>query len=323
MLYYDCYRVKFIFRQPPLSFVQNIFTLPFSRAVWVGSAALIAVIGFVLFHALKWENRMRPVSWSDVLLLSVGVVCQQGSQIDGKGIPGRITMIFLFVIVIFLYTSYSAYVVALLQSTTTSIRSLTDLLESGLTLGAHDITYNRQYMKNVSDSVRKAIYTQRISPPGGPERFYSMAEGLDRVRRGLFAFHLEQAAGYKIISDTYTEDEKCNLQTMNFLIEIPDPWVTINKHSPYREIVAMGYRMVHERGFQYRENHRFYYWKPECSSRGTNFVSVGIIDCYSALLMLVFGMLAAMAILFVEVIVQKKLYQKLNVTRVCTNSRKR
>jgi hypothetical protein len=49
--------------------------------------------------------------------------------------------------VIFLYTSYSACIVVLLQSSTTSIRTLNDLLYSGLTLGAHDIIYNRHYFK--------------------------------------------------------------------------------------------------------------------------------------------------------------------------------
>ena len=37
--------------------------------------------------------------------------------------------------------------VVLLQSTTTSIRTLKDLLDSGITLGALDIVYNHQYIK--------------------------------------------------------------------------------------------------------------------------------------------------------------------------------
>jgi hypothetical protein len=67
--------------------------------------------------------------------------------VQAQGVPGRAITIFLFVLVIFLYTSYSACVVALLQSSTTSIRTLHDLLHSGLTLGAHDIVYNRHYFK--------------------------------------------------------------------------------------------------------------------------------------------------------------------------------
>ena len=74
--------------------------------------------------------------------------------------------------------------------------------------------------------------------------------------------------------------------------------------------------MVHERGFQYRENHRYYSPKPVCSSGATNFVSVGIIDCYSALLMLVFGILAAIAILLIEIIVHQKISRRVHVIRM-------
>jgi hypothetical protein len=51
----------------------------------------------------------------------------------------------LFITVIFLYTAYSACIVALLQSSTNSIRTLKDLLDSGLTLAVEEAVYNRHY----------------------------------------------------------------------------------------------------------------------------------------------------------------------------------
>jgi hypothetical protein len=66
---------------------------------------------------------------------------------EAKRVPGRIVTIFLLVTVIFLYTSYSACIVVLLQSSTTSIRTLSDLLNSGLALGAHDVVYNRHFFE--------------------------------------------------------------------------------------------------------------------------------------------------------------------------------
>lgn len=77
-------RSAFLFRPPPLSFVMNIFTLPFSRAVWLVSAALIALISLLLYSAFRWEFRgttdeQENANWSDVLLLSLGAVCQQGA----------------------------------------------------------------------------------------------------------------------------------------------------------------------------------------------------------------------------------------------------
>jgi hypothetical protein len=53
--------------------------------------------------------------------------------------------IMLYIAVILFYTSYCACIVALLQSTTDSIRNLEDLYQSGMGLGVLDVVYNRHY----------------------------------------------------------------------------------------------------------------------------------------------------------------------------------
>ena len=154
----------------------NIFILPFSSAVWLVSAALIALISFLLYCAFRWEfsekgDGQQTMNWSDVVLLSLGTVCQQGeclslsyisstfvailvthiclplsgSTLEARSISGRIVSIMLYIAVIFLYTSYSACIVALLQSTTDSIRNLEDLYQSGMGLGVLDIVYSHHY----------------------------------------------------------------------------------------------------------------------------------------------------------------------------------
>jgi hypothetical protein len=68
-----------------------------------------------------------------------------GTTLEANSVPARIVLFLLFTAVIFLYTAYSACIVALLQSSTDSIRTLKDLLDSGLTLGVEDVVYNRHY----------------------------------------------------------------------------------------------------------------------------------------------------------------------------------
>jgi hypothetical protein len=68
-----------------------------------------------------------------------------GSKLEARGISGRIISVMLYIAVIFLYTSYSACIVALLQSTTDSIQNLEDLYQSGMGLGVFDVVYNRHY----------------------------------------------------------------------------------------------------------------------------------------------------------------------------------
>jgi hypothetical protein len=73
----------------------------------------------------------------------------------------------------------------------------------------------------------------------GADHFMSLEEGVEKVRKGLFAFHMELGPGYEVISDTFLDEEKCGLQTINFLIEIVEPWVGVSKTTPFTEILSV------------------------------------------------------------------------------------
>jgi hypothetical protein len=96
-------------------------------------------------------------------------------------------------------------------------------------------------LQEASDPIRRAIYTKKVSPPGGPQNFFSLEDGIERVRTSPFAFHLELGPGYKFVRDTFLEEEKCNLQTIPFLTGIPEPFVAVSKKTALKEILAVGY----------------------------------------------------------------------------------
>ncbi|XP_063224742.1 uncharacterized protein LOC134532250 [Bacillus rossius redtenbacheri] len=301
-------KLGFVFRQPPLSSVRNVFVMPFTRGVWLGGAALLVLCGALLLAALRWERRRRPgeqVAWSDVVLLSLGALCQQGSPLESRGTPGRIVSLQMFIFVIFVYTSYSACIVALLQSSTNTINTLRDLLDSRLKLAVHDIVYNRYFFERAEEPVRKAIYQRKIAPPGVPPRFIGLADGVERMRKGMFAFHFEVGTGYKLVLDSFDEDEKCGLTRIPY-IQVVDAYQVIQKNSVYKEIMAVAYNKLLERGFQKRNWNRYYTSKPECNSRGSSFMSVGLIDCYPVLVVLLAGLVAAVAVLLLEVLAHRR-----------------
>ena len=62
-----------------------------------------------------------------------------------------------------------------------------------------------------------------------------MEEGISRVRQGFFAFYMELGPAYKIIQDTYEEDEKCGFHEINFLL-YTHPYMAVPYKSPYLEI---------------------------------------------------------------------------------------
>jgi hypothetical protein len=79
-----CCRGAFLFLKPSLSDVSNIYTLPFSRAVWVTYLVTMIVFSCTLHITQRTESGIydsegtRPLSMSDSVLTAVGIACQEG-----------------------------------------------------------------------------------------------------------------------------------------------------------------------------------------------------------------------------------------------------
>lgn len=136
----------------------------------------------------------------------------------------------------FIYTSFTANIVALLQSTTKSITTLEHLLHSKLDFGVEDTPYSRYYFPASTEPVRKALYQTRIALPNQPPKFVNTSYGIKRMRQGMYAFHMEVGTGYNEVKRTFQEHEKCGLVEISYL-EVVDPWYGIQKYSPYKEII--------------------------------------------------------------------------------------
>ncbi|CAK1547131.1 unnamed protein product [Leptosia nina] len=293
-------RSKFVFQQPKLSYENNLFLLSFQNYLWYGSVALLGILFLALFIITAWEWKQRNTEQSkvessvlrpnilDIAILIFAATCQQGSHTELKGSLGRIVLLLLFVSLTFLYTSYSANIVALLQSSSSQIRTLDDLLHSRLTLGVHDTIFNRYYFSIETEPIRKAIYQTKIAPSGSEPRFMAMDEGITKMRKGLFAFHMETGVGYKFVSKYFGEGEKCGLKEIQYL-QVIDPWLAVRKETPFLELFKIGTKRLQEHGLQQRENRLLYEKRPKCLGRQENFVSVSMVDCYPALLILSYG----------------------------------
>lgn len=80
---------------------------------------------------------------------------------------------------------------------------------------------------------------EKVRKKNGRENYMSLEEGVKNVRKGLFAFHMELALGYKLMSETFFEDEKCNIVEIAYL-QVTDPWYAIKKNSSYKEMFKIG-----------------------------------------------------------------------------------
>lgn len=94
-----------------------------------------SVFKLCIEKCIDFHFRPHPV---DIFLMEVGSAAQQGFESEPRSNSGRIVFIFTLISLMFLYTSFSASIVALLQSTTESLNTLDNLFESRIPVGFKD-----------------------------------------------------------------------------------------------------------------------------------------------------------------------------------------
>lgn len=137
-----------------------------------------------------------------------------------------------------IHTSFTANIVALLQSTTQSFRTISDLQKPSIGIGVHDTPFNRYYFNLETEPSRKRLYDTKVMPPNGPDAFMNLTHGIGRMRQGMFAFHTEAGPAYSEVERTFFEHEKCGIVEIEFIHNI-GTWCAIQKNSPYKEILKV------------------------------------------------------------------------------------
>ncbi|RZC40452.1 glutamate receptor 3-like, partial [Asbolus verrucosus] len=243
--------MKFILRAPPLSYINNLFTLPFEINVWYGlyliTGFTIILLYVIVIYESKYKESFKKANnvenikptFVDVIMLQIGAITQQGSEAEPKSSSGRIAVFIVFLVLMFMYTAYAANIVVLLQSTSNSFQTVQDLLYSKINLGVEDIVYSKYYFENQQEPIRKAIYEQKIAPKDQKPNFFSVQDGIRKMRNEFFAFHIETTSGYKVVMDTFQEHEKCGLIEIDYLNTLW-PSISVRKRSAHKEIVKVG-----------------------------------------------------------------------------------
>ncbi|XP_030031153.2 ionotropic receptor 75a-like [Manduca sexta] len=302
-------RMRFVFRQPPLAYVTNIFALPFSSGVWLAIAVCSMVSAAALYLASIWEVKIEKSptqldgSIGDALLLTVSAVAQQGCFIEPRRSPGRIMEWVFFTALMALYAAYSANIVVLLQAPSNSIKNLAQLADSKVTLAANDVDYNRFVFNDNRDQLHISVHNT-ISPENGKPHFYDIFDGVERIRKGLFAFHSIVEPVYRRIEQTFLESEKCDLTEVDFINSL-DAFTPVKKDSPYLELLRVVYKQIRESGLQAALNKRYQVPKPKCLNKIAAFSSVGLLDIQPVLILMLYGVALSVAIAVCEIIVFK------------------
>lgn len=234
--------VAFILRSPPISYVSNIFYLPFTGAAWIASIVCTIVCTVFVAITIKYSYspdnvRNKDLDASDYFLFAVVSVGQLGTEIFTSILSARIAIVCIhaisisiyvsiifqyffplislqfvfFIALLFLFTSFTANIVALLQSTTNAFQTISDLQNPTIEIGVHDTPFNRLQFAAQTEPTRKRLYETRIDPANGADVFMNLTFGISRMRQGMFAFHVATEQGYDEVERTFLENEKCAL----------------------------------------------------------------------------------------------------------------
>lgn len=86
---------KFIFREPPLSYVSNIYYLPFHHTVWFAIIISIVLCTFLIHLTYRYSMRDidRHLTISDFALYAISTICQMGSLVKPKKLSGKIASV--------------------------------------------------------------------------------------------------------------------------------------------------------------------------------------------------------------------------------------
>nr|XP_015837359.1 PREDICTED: glutamate receptor ionotropic, delta-2-like isoform X3 [Tribolium castaneum] len=299
------WKAGFLFRSPKSRTSIEIFLKPLSTSIWlitgVLATASIVILKMVTTFERNRYHSTSETSWSLSFLFTLGALCQQGSPWVPKMACGRITAISIFLLSLIIYQFYSASIVShLLMKPTNKIRNLKDLTDSSLKVGCEDIIYNKDLFAHTTDKVLKDLYAKKIYGKGNTSHFFPPEKGLDLVRQGGYAFHIEVARAYPIIETTFPDNAICELREVK-LFKNTDLYNTMQKGTPFRDMLESCFQRLAEHGLLVRERKHWHPRKPECiqSSKSIRF-NVGLDDFYPALVILLVGIVASLLILVIE-----------------------
>ncbi|XP_060852766.1 glutamate receptor ionotropic, kainate glr-3-like [Rhopalosiphum padi] len=295
-----------LFKQPPLSSVHNICILPFKFEVWM--VTLFTFIGFTILiaflsrttRAFKKDEK-ETLNVLDSVTIVHGAICQQGYTMNLNAGSIRVAIFVLFLTAVFLFTSYSASIVALLQSPSNSIKTINDLVESSMTFSAQITPYSRVYFDESDDPLLRKLYDKKMKSHD-KDMYTEASTGITRIRTEFHGFLIEVVSAYKLISQLWREEEKCGISEIQ-LFKLPILALAVVKRSGYKDILKQKLMQQQEVGLKNRIIRRWIPAKPMCdsSNRANQFVSVSIKEIYPMLQIYGFGLCISIIILFFEI----------------------
>ncbi|XP_066142618.1 uncharacterized protein [Euwallacea fornicatus] len=309
-------RMAFILRNPNAKKAYKIFIKPFSWGVWLCVIAT-SVLGLLAqkcsYNLDRLVTNIRKIgedaSWSFTALCIFGTLCQQGITAVPRCLSGRTSGFILLWLGALIYQFYSAALVSfLLNVPVTILSSIKDILESDFNIGYENVKYAKSILQQATNNLAKEV-CRRVST-GNDSGFLSRDEGLNLVKKGHYAFHVELVTGYPFINKNFELSMICELREIPLFPKM-FMYSGYQKGSPFKDLIDVCLQRFEEYGITSRE---LYFWhpkKPECMRTPSMIViNTSLEDFYPALAILLIGVIISFQVLVVEVLWKNRKIRK-------------
>lgn len=92
--------------------------------------------------------------------------------------------------------------------------------------------------QRLTDPAERLLYEKRILNKDGTDNFIPLEEGIQKMQKGLYAFNMETPIGYRIVTQLFTEHEKCDLREIPYS-NLRSPYMVVRKHSAFKEMLRI------------------------------------------------------------------------------------
>ncbi|KRT78152.1 hypothetical protein AMK59_8103 [Oryctes borbonicus] len=313
------FRTSFMFRSPVIyekNLKKSFIVKPFSHGTWICAALCTMILCITAKFILQLERQMlkryKEYSWCTIIMFMISLMSQQGINVPHSSTAGHIVVLSSLIFTFLLYNYYTSSIVSsALTSKKATFQSLGELVNSNLDIGIERIAYAR--ILNASSNPLMFYLNNRAQSNDSRVSFCLPLEGVQRIRKGNFAYLAESVTTYNNIEEHFSNEEICELTEIN-AAQPTLTYIVGKKRGQYNELFSVSYRKIVQYGLLKREQIMFSNIKPHCFN-AIQFVQVGLEQAVSALILLAIGYGITAVIFLIEIVTYTTIVRRQNWDR--------
>ncbi|XP_050347210.1 probable glutamate receptor [Nymphalis io] len=281
-------------RHQETSAVRDIFLAPFSPQLiaCVVCVAFLASITMIIIS--KTCLKARCMSFTDVIIWSMGIICQQGSSWRPCNAAASVVLIVSLLFALVIYNAYAAFITSVLSVRVANVGSLADVLQSSnIKIGYVRNGADQMYLMSTKDVQLNAFYIRGYSE--AENLVSSTEEGLVRAAIQDYAFFSGQRAARTTIRSLSQARGRCALRELPVLSTRAQVAFPLPSGSPYARPVLISLLQLRSGGILARLEAALEPSMPKCEP-SSGFASARAADVKTALLVILTGYVAAILI---------------------------